>query len=369
MRLTILHLTPSLEGGGAERQLSLLVAEQARRGCIVHVGIRRGGVYETSVRRSAVTVHTLGDHKGPSPILLTKIDALIRQTRPNVVQTWLPQMDVLGGFAALRNSVAWILSERSSHLGFRRFAFLDWTRSRLARHARAIVANSMGGSAYWRAQLGCAVPIFRISNAIDFDGIHAAMSTSKEGADVGPQRLLVVGRLAPEKALDVVIESLRQVPASVDFHVSIVGDGPLRAAVQGMIDAAGLGRRCTVLPFLADWWRMLSGAAALLSMSTFEGQPNVILEAMAAGCPLIVSDIPAHREVLDDDSATFVPSGNATALAAAVAAVLADQESARRRAARAVQRIAGLTIEAAATAYDSVYQQLLAGTMPKCAES
>jgi glycosyltransferase involved in cell wall biosynthesis len=116
-----------------------------------------------------------------------------------------------------------------------------------------------------------------------------------------------------------------------------------------------------MLPFKRDWWGLLKAASALVSVSRYEGHPNVVLETIAAGCPLIVSDIPEHREFLNEASALLVPPEDPAALAQAIDNVLRDGQAARRRAGVAEQRLGELSVAAAADAYESVYQRVLQG--------
>src|SRR3954454_15474409 len=95
--ITILHAIPTLGGGGAERQLCMLASEQARRGACVHVGIRRGGVHEPVLKKCGVHIHELGNARSINPRLLLALARTIAKVTPTIVQTWLPQMDVVGG--------------------------------------------------------------------------------------------------------------------------------------------------------------------------------------------------------------------------------------------------------------------------------
>ena len=359
----VFHLIPTLEGGGAERQLSMLSAEQARRGWNVHVGVRRGGAYEESLRASGVVVHLLGDHRGVNPLLLASINTLIKKIKPDVVHTWLPQMDIVGGIAAFWNSVPWVISERTSGLAYQCLKYGAWMRNYLARYASAVVANSSSGAAYWRKMWPADPRVFQIANAVDVAGIRNAVPATRgySPSSDAAKEILVVGRLANEKALEIIIQAVGLVPESHAIHVSIIGDGPLRERIAVSIRLAGLDDRIALLPYRPDWWGLLKTASALVSMSRFEGHPNVILETMAAGCPLIVSDIPAHSEFLDEDSAILVPPDNPSVLAAAIISLLADPLSAHQRAQRAATCVDYLTIQSAADAFESVYTTVMSG--------
>jgi glycosyltransferase involved in cell wall biosynthesis len=96
-------------------------------------------------------------------------------------------------------------------------------------------------------------------------------------------------------------------------------------------------------------------------MGRYEGNPNVALEAMAGGCPVIVSDTPAHREVADESSAIFVPVDDVSALSSAIVQLIADKDAARQRARRASERVGSMTLTAMADAYEAVYREVMSG--------
>jgi glycosyltransferase involved in cell wall biosynthesis len=120
----------------------------------------------------------------------------------------------------------------------------------------------------------------------------------------------------------------------------------------------GIAHRVVFTGYVDNLWDLMKRADALVSLSRFEGCPNVVLEAMACGCPLIVSDIPAHREILDEHSALFVDLKDPDEAASAIRTTLFGGDAARRRASAARVRVAGRSIEGTARLYEQLYLSL-----------
>jgi glycosyltransferase involved in cell wall biosynthesis len=359
---TILHLIPTLEGGGAERQMMMLAREQVRRGWTVHVASRRGGVHGNELRKAGVVTHALHDLKGMNPSLLASIRALVRHIEPQVVQTWLPQMDIVGGIVALWSSVPWVLSERSSRQAYTSPFMAMSVRRYLGTQAGAIIANSVEGARYWKGKRNRG-NVAVVGNAVSISDIQNATPQFYENARNSESVLLAVGRLVREKAPDILVEAVNQIDQAHSLRVVFIGEGPLREELSALVKRCSLEKRVDVISYRANWWGLLKTCTGLINASRFEGQPNVVLEAMAAGCPLIVSDIPEHRAILDNESAVMVPPENATALADAIVSLLTHSAAARQRACRAYERVAGSTISSVADQYERVYASILNGTM------
>jgi glycosyltransferase involved in cell wall biosynthesis len=360
--MILLHIIPTLGGGGAERQLRMLAAEQVSRGHSVHLAVRRTAIYEDEMRECGVQIHKLGDLRSVNPKLLLAIIRVIRTIKPAIVQTWLPQMDFLGGIAALLTGTCWIVSERTSGRYYSEIPVFARLRLLLGRFASSVVANSSGGEQYWRMNARHELRLATIPNALDIAGIRAAgLGMTREVN--GGALLLVVGRFTSGKALEIIVRATGRLSQrqSSPINVLMMGDGSDSASITGEIEAAALQDRIKRLPYQPDWWKWLGVADGLISMSRYEGNPNVVLEAMAGGCPVVLSDIPAHREIADASSALLVPVDDVNALSAAIEHLVADKSEALQRAGRATERVASMTVTTMADAYDAVYNEALNG--------
>jgi glycosyltransferase involved in cell wall biosynthesis len=109
----------------------------------------------------------------------------------------------------------------------------------------------------------------------------------------------------------------------------------------------------------ASVWALMKKAAVFVSLSAYEGCPNSVMEAMACGCPLVLSDIPAHREILDESLTLFVDPINVQVVAAAIAQTLDDQDASKGRAFIAKQKSKRWSVEKAARDYEKVYEEVI----------
>src|SRR5262245_26828864 len=150
--MKILHCIPTLEGGGGERQLAYLAAGLKQRAIEAHIAFTRRGPNFERLKASGATLHEIPLTHNHSPALLWSLWRLVRLLRPDLVQTWLTQMDIAGGMIAKLTGTPWILSERNSALSYPA-SLKNFCRSRIAAGADAIVANSKAGKDYWDACL------------------------------------------------------------------------------------------------------------------------------------------------------------------------------------------------------------------------
>jgi glycosyltransferase involved in cell wall biosynthesis len=357
--MKILHCIPSLGGGGAERQLTYLAAGLARRGEEVHVAITSRGENWQRLQASGATAHELGLTNPHDPRILLEIRRLIKRLDPDVVQVWLRQMDVMAGLAAVSRRTPLVISERSSAEAYPA-SLKHFVRTQVGRLADAVVANSAAGAAYWRERLGGDQTLHVVPNIVPTGEIAQTPPAPEPPFPAPGPLVLYAGRLDAEKNVATLLSALELASIRMPFNVALCGTGTMQPRVAAWLQDHGLSSRVKLLGYVDDLWGLMKRAAALVSPALFEGSPNVVLEAMAARCPLVVSDIPAHRALVDEASAEMVDPRSSHAIAEAILRVLAAPEAADIRAQAALARTVQFTAEAVAARYAEVYRMVAA---------
>ena len=352
-----------MAGGGAERQLTYLSSELVRAGWDVHVAVIQGGPNEGRLSATGAAVHRIRAFGNHDPLILGRLIRTMRKVRPDVVQCWLLQMEVLGGLAATLTGTPWVFSERSAAQAYPTGA-KTWLRVQTGRRAAAIVSNSSIGDRYWQARAGRRVKRFIIPNGLPLDEIDATPPATDPGAgSLGNEPVvLIAGRLSAEKNVETIVRALRLVADVRPVRAIVCGDGPYRDRVSGLISELGLVDHVRTVGYVSTLWSLMKRVHVLVSVSFFEGSPNVVLEGMACRCPLIVSRIPAHRELLDEGMAIFVDPHQPRDVADAIVSVLNDPVGATTRAHAAFTRVQAYALPLVAQRYAEVYRAVAAST-------
>jgi glycosyltransferase involved in cell wall biosynthesis len=151
------------------------------------------------------------------------------------------------------------------------------------------------------------------------------------GLDPNVQVVVTVGRLARPKGHKSLIEAWRLAsPALPDAHLLIVGDGELRFDLQEQVKCLGLGARCHFLGVREDVPDLLAAAELFVLPSLWEGMSVALLEAMAAGRPVVATAVSGTGQVmLPGKTGLVVPPADSQALADAMVALLTNRTLAR----------------------------------------
>ena len=184
--------------------------------------------------------------------------------------------------------------------------------------------------------------VVMVPNAVAVAGITPA--GVRAGLGIAPDVRLVVGAggLEPRKGFDVLLEAVALLPP--DVHVAIAGEGKERGALEALASQSILADRVHLLGQRSDVPALMRAADAFALASRVESMPVVVLEAMAAGVPVVATEVSGARELLDaraDRPAAgwVVPVGDAAALASALAAALEPGGDGARRGGEAERRV------------------------------
>lgn len=353
--IRVMHIIPSLMKGGAERQLTYLAIKQINEGYDVNIVIGKKGFFYKELK-DKVKVHVIGNYKFIDIRLIFKLLKLIKLCEPSIIQTWLPQMNVVGGFASLISNKIWVSTERTSEKYYLdKFRLINFFQEKILPFSSALVANAKNGYLYWKKKI-LKKKIFLVKNAIDFDSID---KFKKEKYLFKRFNLISVGRFEKSKGFNTVIKAINEISLSNDINLKIIGYGTQKNNLTDLVNKLNLQKKIRVITDDGNWHKNLRHSGALISMSKFEGQPNVLLEAAAANCPLIISDIPEHKDIFDKKSVIFVPLDNFKKLSKAILFLFHKPKYAKKMAKVAKIKINDMTIINQFKAYDKIYKNLL----------
>ncbi len=202
--------------------------------------------------------------------------------------------------------------------------------------------------------------------------VHCGIEPGRyaEVGDRAGNRLLFVGRLAAVKGLPVLFEALKAVIAQrPDTYLTLIGDGPDRAMLEVEARAMDLSDHVTFAGYKSqsEVAEVLQQVDALVLPSFAEGVPVVLMEAMAAGLPVVATQIAGIPELVEQgESGILVPPGDEKALEAAILRVLSDPSQAADMGARGRVKVArDFNIKAEAGWLGQLIRTYLEGTPPK----
>jgi glycosyltransferase involved in cell wall biosynthesis len=369
----ILLLIDDLDCGGAQQMVVSFALELQRRGlhclvCALHPGVSLGSRLEGSGVRFFSLDQPRPSIMSPARFgryvlgCLTALRTCIRREGIEVVHAHLSDAEFLGLLAGRLCGVARVVVTVHSQRPLPERRAFDprtglrvWLTRLLFNRADAVVAVSEETAAILRDVFGVRPDRLRvIINGID---TAAAQLASGNGAFAGlpiPRGrpvLCSVGRLAAQKNHAVLIPVLRRLlDQGLDPVLVLAGDGELRPALEVARDAAGLTDRMLFLGQRDDVAAIIAASDIFVLPSFYEGTSLALLEAMAAGKPIVASDVPGNRDVLrPGETALLCPPEAPDALAEAIARLVDQPElaaalgAAARAEAREKYDIAGMT--------------------------
>ena len=369
----VFQVLPSLAVGGAERLVVHLIEHLSRERfspvCIC-LESPLGTHYEARVRASGAPLYFLGKGAGASGSVLRQLNALFRQYRPAVVHTHIIGLNyayplMLRYRTPARVHTVHSLAQRE--VGVRVGAWVRQLafRYRLGGVVPVAVADEVRASI--QQLYGYPDPPL-IPNGIPTDEYAPDPDTRAQwrqahGIEPHATVLVHVGRFAPPKNHALLVEAFARVRTDAPLCLLLVGGGELENAVREQVAALGLQERVRFLGVRADVADILRASDVFVLSSRVEGNPLSVLEAMAAGLPVVSTAVGGVPELVQEGATgRLVPSEDAGALAQAMQALVDDP--ARRQVMGAAARrhaVAHFDIRHTVRGYEQLYESLLKG--------
>ena len=363
-KLRIAFVIPTMDQGGAEKQLALLAIGLPKDQFDVHVFLlTRDGPRSEMLRSNDVPVTVIGKRFKLDPSALFRLKRCLQSFQPDIVHTWLFAANSFGRTAAWLSKTPTIIGSERCVDPWKRwyqFAIDRW----LAKRSQAITTNSQGIVEFY-AQHGMDRDLFRvIPNGIasrQSEPIDRQQACQRLGIAEDRRIVLAVGRLWPQKRYRDLVWAAEMISA-VDplLTLVIIGDGPQKYELLRFRDDVTSRQAVTFVGHREDVEQLLPHAEVFWNGSEYEGQSNSIIEAMQAGVPVIASDIPGNRDLIKDQvTGKLVPLGDRAALAQAPLELLRPPDQAALLGKQASRFIEDhFTIEQLIQRHATLYQEL-----------
>ncbi|SLM50315.1 Glycosyl transferase group 1 [Nitrospira japonica] len=327
-----LFLTRSLTCGGSQRQLVELVRSLAQRNAPVAVAtLYDGGPMRAELQGTAAPVFSLAKQTRWDLVrCLARLVKLVRRMRPMVVHGYLGTANILALLAKIAApSVTVVWGIRASNMDLRRYGWLDRTlyrlESRLSRFSDLIIVNSERGWEYAVAQGFPAEKMLCIPNGIDterFKPDAEAGRRFRRRQRVGEDIPLIglVGRIDPMKGHRTFLEAAAAlIAAGGNARFVCVGNGEARRKkeLRAQSERLGVAGLVTWLDEHDPIEEVYNGLDLLTSCSSYgEGFSNVVAEAMACGCPCVVTDVGDAGRIVGETGCIVTPDRSDEVVAA-----------------------------------------------------
>lgn len=359
--MRILHLVENLNLGGAERVVISLVLQQVADGhdCRV-VCLFESGDLANELRQAGVAVTPCNKNPGLDFKALWRLRKILRQTRPQVMHSHNVMPHYYGVLAALGAPMRRINTRHG--MG----DFLDNRRQRLLYRLSLVMTDyvcCVCNAARYQFVRSSVVPpdkAVTVFNGISINPVKEPKGCLRRELGLAPGARVIgtVGRLNPAKdhiTLIMAFEDLAERDESL--HLVLVGDGGERAKLTALATDSRYHERIHFLGARSDVPRLLPDFSLFVLSSLTEGFSVALIEAGAAGVPMLATNVGGNAEILADGRGRLVPPRDSVALADAARAMLDDHAGTaamREAAQRWISR--HCTVNAMAHRYYRVYE-------------
>jgi glycosyltransferase involved in cell wall biosynthesis len=317
------------------------------------------------LREAGIETHFLGGrHVGHLPFIIRRLARHLKRQRPSLLLSFLFHANFVARLAARAAGVPVVLSGiRVAEHGVWWHRWIDQLTSRLVdRHV--CVSQAVAEFSARRTRLP-ANRLVVIPNGVDVARFQHAMplDLTELGLAVGRRAVTYVGRLDHQKAIpELIAHSPSWLDRLPDHDLLLVGAGPQADELRALAQRSGIADRVHFTGWRDDVPRILRASDLFVLPSRWEGMPNALLEAMAAGLPVVATDVEGVRELLGPAAnEQVVAPADWPGLAHRLAKLAGDRERASRLGRVNQVRAADFSWQAMVAAYESLFSSFVGG--------
>lgn len=349
----VVFLLQDLKFGGTQRQTLELVRQLDREQFQAEVWLLMAGDDLTPVAANwGIPLVWLSRRDWVGPVSLWRLWRRLRRNPVDLMMLLTAVPNIWGKLVGRLAGVPVIVSNCRGGAPQRQHEAWLWP---LAKH---IICNSPAEAEILTGSYG--IPAARVT--VILNGVDQEFFQSPRAAPSGPPVILSVGRLEPAKDQNILIEAFRLVAADhPEAQLRLVGNGSRREQLISLAASYDLAGRVQVFPGRTDLRPLFQEASVFALSSLEEGLPNVVLEAMVAGLPVVATRVGGLPEVVKPGrTGWLVPPRDVPALAAALSHLLSDPETSQAfgRAGRE-QAVRDFSLASMARSHEEIFMSLV----------
>lgn len=357
---SILFFLPDLDGGGAQRTVVNLAGDLAGMGFETALAVARWDGPARAWLDPGVTLHCLGSGRLRSAFL--PLRGLICNSRPQILFSTIADANVVAAAACLGQvpRPALVLRETNPPLSRTDFGALRRALAGMAyRHADRVIALSHGVGAEIAKLYGLSsARLTIIGNPVSMTPAGTPAPPRPDAAPKGGY-IVAAGRMVEQKDFPTLVQAWHA--SGTDRALVILGEGPGRAALSRQAADLGVSDRLHLPGFVAGTEAWFAHADLFVLSSAWEGFGHVIVEAMAAGVPVLATDCPhGPRDIIDDGvDGVLCPPRDPVAMGRLMADLLADPQRRGKLASNGRQKAENFRREVIAARYADVLRDVI----------
>lgn len=373
-RATICHVLHGLGVGGAEVLAARLAHVLVERFSVLFACLDESGAIGEQLRKEGFEVHVLGRRPGLDWRCVRRLAALLRRERVDLLHAHQYTPFFYGATARMLGRRCPILMTEHGrpfpdHPRPKRMLanrLLLGRRDRLVGVGRAVRRALIDNEGFPASRVGV------LYNGIDTDPLDPCLhdrdaARAELGLGAGDLAIVQVARLDALKDHATAIRTIERVASRrPSARLILVGEGPERPVILAMVAGRGLGPHVILLGTRSDVPRLLAAADVVLLTSVSEGIPLTLIEAMAAGRPIVSTDVGGVREVVEDGrTALLAPARDDAALADRIERLASDRALRERLGRAGPERAAEFSERRMHAEYLALYGAMIGAGPPR----